>query len=392
VGLVPGKKYLDLAKRITAPDRSVGAVALRFSLESHYEKIRTVQRYVAGYLGVNLLILLVIGFFRFRTIIFEPVARLLRLTDSYTEESGVPFLALQGSDELGQLAGSMQQMLSRIKADREKMQQHLASLQEANQQLIANREEMIRAEKLSSVGRLAAGLAHEIGNPVGIVQGYLGLIQQHDLGADERREFCTRAEQELQRISQLIRQLLDFSRPASSLLEDVDLHQVLLEVIALLRPQPLMDSIALTTRFEAAGVRVHCNADQLMQVIVNCLINAADAIHAAGKGAGGIEVVTEMLNNGEGGKVRLTIQDTGVGLSKDTLVNAFDPFFTTKEPGQGTGLGLSVSYALLRTIGGTISLANCEEGGAMVSIVLPAVTLCNSLRTIAKLSISSQEL
>ncbi|MDD2467281.1 MAG: hypothetical protein PHI97_25115, partial [Desulfobulbus sp.] len=170
VAFVPGKEYLDIALRLKTPDQSVGALALRYTLEPHYAKIRSLQRYIAGYLGVNLIILLVVGFYRFRARIFQPVEHLIRLTDSYIDERGVPFLALQGGDELEQLAGSMQQMLGRIQADREKLQQHVDSLQGANQQLIARREEMVRTEKLSSVGRLAAGLAHEIGNPIGIVQ------------------------------------------------------------------------------------------------------------------------------------------------------------------------------------------------------------------------------
>jgi two-component system, NtrC family, sensor kinase len=189
----------------------------------------------------------------------------------------------------------MERMLVRIKADREQLQRHLASLQEANQELIATREEMVRAEKLSSVGRLAAGLAHEIGNPLGIVQGYLGLIGQKDLGEEERREFCSRAEQELQRISLLVHRLLDLSRPATGISGDVDVHRVLEEVIDLLRPQPLLDGIDLTSRLTAADAVVHGNAAQLLQVFLNCLINAADAVHAAGD-RGTIEVCTEIID------------------------------------------------------------------------------------------------
>lgn len=371
VGVVPGKKYLDIALPAISPDHVRGGVALRFSLEPHYARIRTMQRLVAGYLAVNLIVLLVIGFFRLRSAVFRPVEQLIRLTDSYRDESGVPFLALQGGDELRQLAGSMQQMLARIKADQDKLREHVASLQEANRQLIASREEMVRAEKLSSVGRLAAGLAHEIGNPLGIVQGYLGLIRHDDLGGAEREEFCSRAEHELQRIGQLVRQLLDFSRPASGHQEAIDPHQVLAEVIALLQPQPLMDSITLTTRFAAMDCLVHANPAQLMQVLLNCLINAADAIRAATSGQGTIEVATDVDLIEPARMLRITISDTGVGLTKDELANAFDPFFTTKEPGRGTGLGLSVSYALLKSMGGVISLANREGGGAVVTIALP---------------------
>nr|WP_240193300.1 ATP-binding protein [Desulfobulbus alkaliphilus] len=229
---------------------------------------------------------------------------------------------------------------------------------------------MVRTEKLSSVGRLAAGLAHEIGNPLGIVQGYLGLIKQKDLSEQERQEFSTRAEQEVQRISRLVHRLLDLSRPVATTSGDVDVHRVLGEVIDLLRPQPLLDGIDLTSRLEAAESVVHGNAAQLLQVFLNCLINAADAVHAAGE-RGTIEVRSENIDHAGKPALRVTIADSGIGLAEGERANVFDPFFTTKEPGKGTGLGLSVSYALLKAMGGDISLANRVEGGALATIVLP---------------------
>jgi signal transduction histidine kinase len=376
VTVVPCKKFLDLAVRFPSLGHPWGAVVLRYPLDPLYSKIRFMQRYIGIYLGVNLLILVVIGFIRFRRGILLPVEHLIRLTDSYTDESGVPFLALENGNELEQLAGSMQQMLGRIRSDREKLQQHVASLQDANQQLLATREEMVRTEILSSVGRLAAGLAHEIGNPVGIVQGYLGLIKQNDIDAQERQEFCGRAEQELERISHLVRQLLDLSRPMPSAYEDVDMHQLLTEVVELVRPQPLWDGIDVTAAFTATNAVVHGNAAQLKQVFLNCLINAADAIHSAAKiERGQITITTNSLSLESGQVLQVLIADTGTGLGEKEIAAAFDPFFTTKEPGKGTGLGLSVSFALLKAMNGTIQLANQEQGGAMVTITLP-VTGC----------------
>lgn len=371
---VPAKKYLDVGIPVDSTGQPITAAAVRHSLEAHFGPLRTMQRTLVGYLGLNLIILTVIGFFRFRTRLFRPMDHLVRLADSYSDESGVPFLAMHGGNELAQLTGSMQQMLARIKADRQKLQQHVASLQEANRQLIATREEMVRAEKLASVGRLAAGLAHEIGNPVGIVQGYLGLMGQLDVAEEERREFCRRAEQELLRISQLVRRLQDLSRPVSGDQEEVDVHLVLDEVVSLLRPQPLMDGIDLRLSLLAEESLVRGNADQLLQVLLNCLINAADAMRAGGLADRGvIEISTDSVVDDSCRSIRVAISDTGPGLAEEALANAFDPFFTTKEPGKGTGLGLSVSYALIKGMGGRISLANREGGGAVVSIELPIV-------------------
>lgn len=370
----PYKQYLDIGVHVAAVQQPNVTLALRYSLDAHFSSIRAMQRSIFGYLGFNFIILVVLGFFRLREQFFRPVERMIRMTDSYRDESGVPFLAIQGGDELGQLSASMQQMLTRIKSDRETMQRQVASLEEANRQLIATREEMVRSEKLSSVGRLAAGLAHEIGNPIGIVQGYLGLIQQQDLNEQEKQDYCRRSEQELQRISQLVRRLLDLSRPGSGEAKEVDVHLVLNEVVSLLRPQPLMDGIDIRINLLAAESLVHGNADQLLQVFLNCLINAADAM-PVGKatGRGVIVISTDVVDDDSFRNLRIVISDTGTGLDHEVLANAFDPFFTTKEPGKGTGLGLSVSYALIKGMGGKISLTNRESGGAAVSIVLPTV-------------------
>lgn len=371
VGIVPGKQYLDIALKLTGPDQPLHAVAFRFPLEPQYAKIRSLQRYIAVYLGINLIIFLVLGFFRVRKTILRPVERLLQLTNSYRDEQGVPFLALQDSNELAQLFTSMQQMLGRIRADREKLQQHVASLEQANQQLCSTREEMIRAEKLSSVGRLAAGLAHEIGNPVGIVQGYLGLLNRNDVDVNERREFCERAEQELQRVNQLIRQLLDFARPAAGKEQVVDPYATIDEALALLSPQPLFDDIQIVRQFNSDTVRVWCDPGQLLQVVLNCLMNAADAMHAGGRRPGVLVLSGECRVQGDRLVFSIKMADNGCGLTESQLAAAFDPFFTTKPPGRGTGLGLSVSYALLQSMGGSISLENRPEGGALVTIAIP---------------------
>lgn len=370
VGVIPGKRYLDLALQLNTLNQSPVPIVVRYALEPQYANISLVQRYIGMYLGVNLIILLVIGYYRLREILLLPIERLLQLTISYRDEHGVPFLALQEANEFARLYVSMQQMLNRIKTDREKLQQHVASLELANQQLRNTREEMVRAEKLSSVGRLAAGLAHEIGNPLGIVQGYLGLVRQDDVEPIERREYCDRAEQELERVNQLVRQLLNFARPASGNNQLVDPHVVIDEALSLLRPQPLFDNINIERSFTKKDVRVWCDPSQLLQVLLNCLLNAADAIHVISL-SGRLEISTDCQGQDDAQRFRLILTDTGCGLLDSELVAAFDPFFTSKAPGKGTGLGLSVSYALLQSMGGSITLANRPQGGAVAIVEIP---------------------
>ena len=376
VGLIPASRTLDLAVPVHLPDRGDGALALRFPLRTLvHAEAQALHRYASLYLVVNLLALLALGVLHLHRTIARPVTQLIRRTDAYTDEGGLPFLALEGGSELGQLAGSLQRMLARIRADRDTLRDHVASLEAANRQLVAAREEMVRAEKLASVGRLAAGLAHEIGNPVGIVQGYVGLVRLPDLSATEREDFCARADQELQRISRLVRQLLDLARPAGGPATEVDVHRVLDEVVTLLRPQPLLDGIDLHLDLQAADAVVRADAGQLVQVFLNGLINAADSVRQAERGAdGAIRVATVDVDRATGPAVRVTIIDNGVGLGAAEAANAFDPFYTTKEPGRGTGLGLSVSHAIVTALGGDITLAGGEHGGAVLTITLPVVS------------------
>lgn len=370
-GPLPLRKYLDLA--IPAPTQELKTtVVLRYPLTPLYEKLEPLLRYVGVYLVLNLLILLVLGFFRLYRDVLRPIERLIRRADAWTEQEGIFLPNLQSYGEFGQLGHSIQGMLHRIQSDREKLKDNLASLAEANRLLLANQKEMVRAEKLSSIGQLAAGLAHEIGNPLGIVQGYLALLREEGLPLEQRADYLNRAEKELERISKLIRQLLDYSRPTRSDDRVVDAHEVLRDALDLLQPQPLLRDIDLCTSLVDRDVPVYGNPAQLTQVFLNCLINAVDAIHAQTTiGRRGIEVSSSLQKKSGQIVLQIEIADTGVGLTDPVLANALDPFFTTKEQGRGTGLGLSVSSALLRDMGGDIMLSNRDDGGARVTILLP---------------------
>jgi len=352
-----------------------GAIALLYPLEPVYASMRRSHRMVFVYLLVNLIVLTVIGLFRFFRFTVRPIEELVRLTDAYEEEGAVPFLALEQDTELGQLSTALNQMLQRIEEDREKLQQSVVSLESANNELLATREEMVRTEKLASVGRLAAGLAHEIGNPIGVVQGYLGLLQQDDLTGEERNDFARRSENELQRINRLVRQLLDFSRINSGQQEEVSIHAVLEELTQMVTCQPFMDGVEIRKDFIAADDIVVCDSDQLKQVFLNCLLNAADSIEPRRDTENIVEIKTEMEKNGNIPEAQeailVTITDTGAGIAEEYLANIFDPFFTTKEPGKGTGLGLSVAYSIVEGCGGTMRVESTPGKGTTMFIELP---------------------
>ncbi len=376
---IPAKKYLLLAQPFPEGSSVDGSIALLYPLEPVYASMRRSHRMVFVYLLVNLIILTVIGLFRFFRFTVRPIEELVRLTDAYEEEGTVPFLALEQDNELGQLSTALNRMLQRIEEDRKKLQQSVVSLEAANNELIATREEMVLAEKLASVGRLAAGLAHEIGNPIGVVQGYLSLLQQEGLTGEERNDFARRSESELQRINGLVRQLLDFSRINSGQQEEVSIHAILEELTEMVTCQPFMDGVEIRKDFIAAGDIVVCDSDQLKQVFLNCLLNAADAIEPMPGAKEIIEINTKLKKNEnvlEAQKtILVTITDTGSGIAEDDLANIFDPFFTTKEPGKGTGLGLSVAYSIVEGCGGTMRVDSTPGQGTTMFIELPLLQM-----------------
>ena len=235
---------------------------------------------------------------------------------------------------------------------------------------------MIRAEKLASVGRMAAGLAHEIGNPLGIVQGYLGLLGQAADQSDEHRDFIKRADQELQRVNALLRQLLDFARFSKGKPEVFSLHELLQQIVDMAHVQPVFKNIQISCTLDAEKDMVHADRDQLRQVFVNCLLNSGDAVAAAGrKDEGVITVSTDISGSQTGDKqtefLRIQVTDNGIGIPEDQLAAVFDPFYTTKEPGKGTGLGLSVSLSIVESIGGRMEMESVEGQGSNVSIFIP---------------------
>jgi len=171
-------------------------------------------------------------------------------------------------------------MLKRISEDKDRLQKTVKSLEKANFDLKRAQEDIIRAEKLASVGRLSSGIAHEIGNPISIIIGYLELIKKNNINDEERREFIDRAENEIDRINNLIRQLLDFSRPLDIGLKAVSVHEIINDIAKALKIQPILANINLNLNLAANIDTVMADPDQLRQVFLNLIINAADAINS----------------------------------------------------------------------------------------------------------------
>jgi signal transduction histidine kinase len=354
---------------LKAGGRVIGSMSLTRNLESLYQELRNAQKYVFIYLFVNIVILTFIGFHRLFKIFLEPIERLAKRAENYQETDGAFFPVL---------SKSLNSMTRRITEDKTKLQDAVKSLEKTNTELNKAQEEIIRAEKLASVGRLSSGIAHEIGNPIGIIMGYLELLKQEDIPMQEKLDYILRTEKEINRMDTVIRQLLDLSRPLAIDSSIVSVHEVIDDIANVLNVQPLMSNIELTLSLDAESDQVLADSNQLRQVFLNLVINAADAIAAGHEGKqGNLEIRSDVSEATLDPEKKLTksihvrFVDNGPGISKKVVDNIFDPFFTTKAPGKGTGLGLYVCFMIVDSMGGKIQAHSVEGQGTTMTITLP---------------------
>jgi signal transduction histidine kinase len=372
------KSRLTHAAPLLKKGKTIGGIGIVLPLERVYQALRNSQRIFLIYLVINLVILTFIGIYRISKLYLLPLARLAKRAEDYKEDEDLMFAVRKEDNELSRLSKSLNIMLKRISADREKLRSTVLSLEQANLELKKAQQEIIRAEKLASVGRLSAGIAHEIGNPIGIVIGYLELLKQDDIAEDEKKEYIQRTEEEIERINTIIRQLLEVSRPSNSGRSAVAVHDLIHDLADVIRVQPLMSKIELAFNLNAAEHTVWADSNQLRQVFLNLIINAADAITSEDKHAGGLLNISTGLKTDTNLGARpsspyleISFSDDGPGIAQESLGNIFDPFFTTKDPGKGTGLGLSVSFMIVESLGGKMTGVSGEGRGTTMVISLP---------------------
>jgi two-component system NtrC family sensor kinase len=273
------------------------------------------------------------------------------------------------SSSLRRVALAFERVASAFVAERAELAARVAELDAVNRRLADTRDDLLRTERLATVGRLSSGIAHEVGNPLGAIVGYADLAQARlREDPDRAAEYVARISAEAGRIDAIVRGLLDFARPSVPVLVDVDVRTALDAAVRLARVQPRFREVAVEVALDAASLRVIADERQLTQVFLNLLLNAADAMQGSGR-----VTVSARARAGEGTpRVEIEVADTGPGFAPDHLSRVFEPFFTTKEPGQGTGLGLSVCHGIVASFGGRLSAANAPGGGAALCIELRA--------------------
>ncbi len=236
--------------------------------------------------------------------------------------------------------------------------------------LDAMRTQIRRSDRLSSLGSLAAGLAHELNNPLGNVSTYSQLLQEAGPDSPKAERLLGTIRSECDRAAGIVGRLLSFARPEPIRLEKLTLDQVLKPSFELM--QPVLEAKGVELKFKPSHgppLDVMVDASSLQQVVVNLILNAAHAVEGQPEG----QVLLQVLGNSSEQWPSFQVCDNGPGIPEEAMAKLFDPFFTTKDPGVGTGLGLSVCYGILRDHGGLIEVSTGESGGAVFTVKLPAI-------------------
>ncbi|MDT8444666.1 MAG: HAMP domain-containing sensor histidine kinase, partial [Desulfuromonadales bacterium] len=355
------QSYLDLSTALGAGNEPYGLLQVRFNLDSLHQRVLQAQRLTLVYVIVYGLILAAFGVYLLNRNVVKPVRQLHRATTAVAGGSLTAVTVSSGPGEIHDLADSFNQMVAALTASRAETEEHIASLEEINQVLARARDDLVRSEKLATVGHLAAGMAHEIGNPLGAVVGYLNILKD-DL-ADDSRDLVERSLAETSRIDRLIRELLEYSAPLDRQVDSFCPIVLLRETVALLRHQGQLDKVEIEDLCTVDDCLVRMDRGRLMQVWINLLLNAQDALQGKGR--------IELAARQNGHMVSISIRDDGRGINPETAKKIFEPFFTTKAPGSGYGLGLAVCQRIIDESGGSVEVTSVVGNGACFTVVLP---------------------
>jgi PAS domain S-box-containing protein len=234
-------------------------------------------------------------------------------------------------------------------------------------------EQLQQSDKLSSIGLLAAGVAHEVNTPLTGISSYSQMLMQQIPETDPRHHLLDKIYRQTSRASSIVNNLLNFSRVSDARFVPVDLNHVLDDTIQLLEAQLRNSGIEVTCKYAGTLPPGTGNAAKLQQVFMNLILNARDAMPQGGR--------LEIATTADDDSIIIRFRDTGSGIASEHLAKIYDPFFTTKQIGKGTGLGLAVSYGIIRDHGGDIIVESQEGEGTLFQITLPLASIRQQLAT-----------
>jgi len=279
------------------------------------------------------------------------------------------------------LVAALLDQIERAKKAREDLSAVYNELAESVVQLQESQEQLIQAEKLGSLGQMAASIAHEINNPLAGVLVYAQLLakklSRDTLTKKVGLEYLEKMASEVDRSARIIRNLLDFARPSEPKLGDVNINAVIEDALGLVEHQAELGHVGLIKELYPSLPTVYADYDQLRQVLVNLVLNAVQATPSGGW-------VTVQTQPAQDGALKVEVRDTGSGITEENMKKLFTPFFTTKEKGQGVGLGLAVARSIIEKHCGSVDVESEEGVGTAFTVVLPARACLTNLPEILK--------
>jgi len=306
----------------------------------------------------------------------RPVKALQRGTEHLTAGDLGYQIEVQSADEIGDLAHSFNDMSSQLKSEHTENLNWTHTLEDRVEQktreLTRAHEHALHTEKMASIGKMAAVLAHEINNPLSGILTYAKLLRKYvgheDGGQSRRQEICDSLDliaSESRRCGDLVKNLLTFSRVTPINLQPTNLNHVIQQSLRLVQHQLDLNGVHVQAQLDAELPLVHCDGAQIEQVVLALLMNAVDALPQ-----GGNLWLTTASSKGES-LVRIVVRDDGAGISPEILPRIFEPFLTTKETGRGVGLGLAISHSILERHDGTIEVHSELGRGTTFTVTLP---------------------
>lgn len=354
---------LDRGKRIILTAKPLGILGWEVVSEVPFSvAMSDVYRFRnRAALGIGfLLVVLIILAFSFSRLLTGPVRALATAAKQIGEgrlESPIP---IRSMDEIGVLAREFDEMRIKLKDSYENLE---AKVRERTRELRSAQFQIVHQEKMASLGLMAAGIAHEIGNPLTSISSLIQLMRRNcsdDIFAENLETVLSN----IKRISKIVRELVDFSAPSSDKIEPTYVNSVIESVVGIMRYDQRSKNVSFHLQLEENLPPIPLIADQLRQVLFNLLVNAVDAMENYGSDL--------YVRSGRGdNRLFIEIEDTGSGIPESDIQKIFEPFFTTKDVGKGTGLGLSVSYGIIQQFHGEITVKSKVGEGTVFTINLP---------------------
>ncbi len=351
---VPGQHHgaLELEESMQPRDQYVRATIVNTTVTTLF--IAVVCGLLASAMGLSL--------------VGKPVRKLVQQARRVGAGDWAAHSDLRTRDELGELAGEMNAMCDRLVETR-------GELKQETEARITALEQLRHADRLATVGRLASGLAHELGTPLNVIGGRAKMIERTDGADDTTRGNARIIREQADRVTQIVRQLLDFARAGISSKRRAPLHETAQRAVGLLAPIAAKRNVRLELTSEPNLPEVEIDAAQVQQVVTNLIDNAVQAMKTPGEVS--VRVAKKLLRPpgiaeaSEAEYMTIQVADQGAGIAPENLPRIFEPFFTTKGVGEGTGLGLSVAYGIVHEHGGFIDVSTELGAGSCFTVCFP---------------------